>query len=362
MAQPDCAWNLSDLDAVPKNDITVMSTFACGGGSSMGYKRAGCTIVAANDIDPEMAWHYKRNLHPPLYYLCPIRDLLTADLPPELFNLDILDGSPPCSTFSMAGSREDAWGKDKHFREGQAKQVLSDLFFDWIALVERLRPKVAIAENVKGMLLGNAKGYTRMVVRELGRIGYRVQVFLVNAADCGVPQKRERVFFCCVRADVSSADLMLAPRHQWVSAGEATTDLQNLTAEERTTTLLTASFDRKWWPLTQPGHDYGVAVAKAQQGIKLFNHKKLSADAPALTLAADASKFKHWSEPRTLTFREWKRLGSFPDDYHAKSDKVGKYMVGMSVPPKMAEVVARAVCEQWLDRKATREEAACPAS
>ena len=157
--KPDCAWNLSDLELVPKNGVKVMSTFACGGGSSMGYKRAGCTIVAANDIDPEMAWHYKRNLNPPLYFLCPIGDLLTKDLPLELYNLDILDGSPPCSTFSMAGSREKAWGVEKHFREGQAKQVLSDLFFDYLDLVGRLKPKVAIAENVKGMLIGNAKGY-----------------------------------------------------------------------------------------------------------------------------------------------------------------------------------------------------------
>ena len=49
-----------------------------------------------------------------------------------------------------------------------------------------------------------------------------------------------------------------------------------------------------------------------------------------------------------LTYREWKRLGSFPDDYHAKTDKIGKYMIGMSVPPKMTEQVARAVCQQWL--------------
>ena len=148
LQKPDCAWSLKDLADVPQNGLTVMSTFACGGGSSMGYKRAGCTIVAANDIDPEMAWHYKHNLKPPNYFLCPIGDLLKKDLPAELFNLDILDGSPPCSTFSMAGSREKAWGKNKKFREGQATQVLSDLFFDYLNLVERLQPRVAIAENV----------------------------------------------------------------------------------------------------------------------------------------------------------------------------------------------------------------------
>ena len=194
-SKPDCAWNLTDLKTVAQNGVKVMSTFACGGGSSMGYKRAGCSIVAANDIDPEMAWHYQQNLRPPLYYLCPIRDLLTATLPPELFALDILDGSPPCSTFSMAGSREKAWGKDKHFREGLAKQVLSDLFFDYLDLVGRLKPKVAIAENVKGMIIGNAKGYTKLIMALFKELGYRPQLFLINAADCGVPQRRERVFF-----------------------------------------------------------------------------------------------------------------------------------------------------------------------
>lgn len=61
------------------------------------------------------------------------------------------------------------------------------------------------------------------------------------------------------------------------------------------------------------------------------------------------------SWPRSLTFKEWKRLGSFPDDYQAKSDKIGKYMIGMSVPPKMTEAVARAVIDQWLQPKNQRQ-------
>ena len=345
--KPDCAWNLTSLASVPQNGIRVMSTFACGGGSSMGYKRAGCQIVAANDIDPEMAWHYKHNLNPPLYYLCPIRDLITAQLPGELFNLDILDGSPPCSTFSMAGSREKSWGKDKHFREGQTKQVLSDLFFDYLDLVERLKPRVAIAENVKGMILGNAKGYTKLVMARFKEIGYRVQLFLVNAADCGVPQRRERVFFCAVREDVSDKTLTLKPKHRWISAGEATKDVQELTAAEQTN-VSPAPNDLKWWPKTGEGETYADAVERAGKKRSLFQHYKQDASKPSSTLSANASLFTHWNECRRLTYREWKRLGSFPDDYHAKTDKIGKYMIGMSVPPKMTEVVARAVISQWL--------------
>lgn len=327
--RPDCAWDLADLESVPQNGIKVMSTFACGGGSSMGYKLAGCTIVAANDIDPEMAWHYKHNLHPPLYYLCPIRDLLTADLPPELFALDILDGSPPCSTFSMAGSREKSWGKDKHFREGQAKQVLSDLFFDYLDLVERLKPRAAIAENVKGMILGNAKGYTKMVMARFKEIGYRPQLFLVNAADCGVPQRRERVFFCALREDIEALPLKLAPAHRWISAHEALSDRRHDLGKYK---MVTASNKRhtlagrlKPWPVSQPSP---TLVAESRD-----------------ELIAASKQFASW------TYLDVIRLGSFPDDYHAKTDKIGKYMIGMSVPPKMTEQVARAVCEQWLGVK-----------
>ena len=312
----------------------------------MGYKLAGCEIAAANDIDPEMAWHYKHNLSPPLYYLCPIRDLLTKELPPHLFGLDILDGSPPCSTFSMAGSREKSWGKDKHFREGQTKQVLSDLFFDYLDLVERLRPRVAIAENVKGMILGNAKGYTKLVMQRFRTIGYRPQLFLINAADCGVPQKRERVFFCALRSDIEKPLLKLAPKHRWISAGEACQDLQELTAAEVEETKPTPC-DLKWWHLTLPGERYEQATIRAGLKPKLFNHNKQAEDSPSKSLTS-VDMMMRWDKCRGFTFREWKRLGSFPDDYHAKTDKIGKYMIGMSVPPRMTEQVARAVIDQWL--------------
>lgn len=344
------AWFLSDLAKVPSNGLKVMSTFACGGGSSMGYKRAGCEVIAANDIDPEMAYHYKLNIKPRHYYLCPIRDLLTKELPDELYSLDILDGSPPCSTFSMAGSREKAWGKDKHFREGQAKQVLSDLFFDYLDLVEHLKPRVAIAENVKGMIQGNAKGYVKLVIERFRKIGYRPQLFLVNAADCGVPQKRERVFFCAIRDDIEAPPLVLKPKHRWISAGEATEDLQVLTDKERNDTVLSPS-GLRYFDKAKPGQSYQEFYKKETGKDGFYQSQKINPAKPSPTVPADAatrSKLMHWEHPRNLTYREWKRLGSFPDDYQAKTDKIGKYMIGMSVPPKMTEAVARAVIDQWL--------------
>ena len=169
-------WFLKD-GYPEKNGLKVFTTFACGGGSSMGYKLVGCEVLAANDIDPEMAEIYKRNHNPKYFFECPVKDLLTMDLPDELMGIDILDGSPPCSSFSIAGLREKAWGKKKHFREGQSEQILDDLFFDFIKLVEKVKPKVVIAENVMGMLKGNAKGYLIEIKKLLIGLGYDVQIF-----------------------------------------------------------------------------------------------------------------------------------------------------------------------------------------
>lgn len=341
------AWLLSDLASITSNGLKVMSTFACGGGSSMGYKRAGFEVIAANDIDPEMAWHYRLNIQPRHYFLCPIRNLLTANLPDDLFKLDILDGSPPCSTFSTVGTRERSWGKEKHFREGQAKQVLSDLFFDFLDLADRLKPRVIIAENVKGLIFGNAKGYVKLIFTRLREIGYRPQLFLLNAADCGVPQRRERVFFCAMRDDIAAPKLNLRPHERWISAQAACSDLPPLTEAERRACMPTPEALR-FWLLTKPGRSF--ATAKKSLGMKEtgFGRVRLDGRLPSATLTANPGDFYHWTDCRTITAREARRLGSFPDDYRAKSDDIGKYMIGMSVPPKMTEYVAKEVARQWL--------------
>lgn len=89
----------------------------------------------------------------------------------------------------MSGLREDAWGKEKKFKEGQKTQVLDTLFFDFIALAKRLKPKVVIAENVKGLLLGNAIDYVRRIYKDFEEAGYYCQHFLLDASKMGVPQK-----------------------------------------------------------------------------------------------------------------------------------------------------------------------------
>lgn len=342
-------WRLSDLDAVPKNGRKVLSTFSCGGGSSMGYKLAGFDVVAANDIDPEMARHYQANLHPKNYFLCPVGDLVTMDLPDELFDIDLLDGSSPCSTFSMAGDREDDWGINKRFREGQATQVLSDLFFVWLKVVERLKPKMVVAENVKGMLGGNAVGYTKMVMKVLDDIGYRAQLFLVNAADCGVPQRRERVFFVGIRKDIQAPPLKLSPRGRWISVGEALEGLV-IPDNEKPWPRKKDGIVATVWPKVFPGESF-AQHAERHSGRKnhLFTHVKINPGRPASTLTATCSTtIYHWSEQRHLSIEEFRILGAFPQDYVFESPKIGCYMIGMSVPPLMTKAVADAIVEQWV--------------
>ena len=99
-------WRLSDLNNVEKNGKKVFSCFSCGGGSTMGYKLAGYTVVGNCEIDEDMEAIYKQNHHPKHTYLMDIRDFnRLGTYPDELKELDILDGSPPCSVFSDAGAR-----------------------------------------------------------------------------------------------------------------------------------------------------------------------------------------------------------------------------------------------------------------
>jgi DNA (cytosine-5)-methyltransferase 1 len=275
-------------------------------------------------------------------------------LPDAYTGVDLLDSSPPCSSYTPSGSREKGWGVKKKFREGQAKQVLNDLFYTYLELVGRLRPKVSLAENVTGMLLGNAKGYVKSIFERYRALGYLPQLFQVNAADCGVPQARRRVFFLAVREDYAEAR-GLKPIHldtPWfqrrhVSTTAACADVEALTPQEVEETRPVA-LDLRWWHLTRPGENYASAIQRAGLPNAAWNWIRHPAHRPACTLTTYWRCHAHWSECRKLTYREYVRLGSFPDDYWAKSHELGRYVIGMSVPPRMAEAVARAVCEQWL--------------
>ena len=198
----DWKWTMAK-DYPPGNGLKVFSCFACGGGSTMGYKLAGCEVLGCLEIDKKMNEIYVENHHPKYNFLMDIRDFNKLEnLPEELYSLDILDGSPPCTTFSMAGKREKSWGKKKKFREGQAEQTLDDLSFVFIETVKKLKPKAVIMENVEGLLVGNAWTYVQKIYQSFKEAGYKVKHWLLKGEKMGIPQKRHRVFFIAVRNDI----------------------------------------------------------------------------------------------------------------------------------------------------------------
>jgi DNA (cytosine-5)-methyltransferase 1 len=332
-------WNLTDLKSIPKNGLKVFSCFHCGGGSSMGYKLAGYEVLGGVEIDPEMMAIYRQNHNPKHSYLMGVQEfkkISDSELPAELFDLDILDGSPPCSSFSMAGSREKKWQVKKKFREGQTEQVLDDLFFDYIDIAKKLRPKVVVAENVKGLILGNAKGYVKQIFQAFREAGYSCQLFLLNAAAMGVPQKRERTFFIANRIDKK---IKLDFNERVIPVKNA---LQGITVDHTPAPRKSLA---DYWHLIEPGK----SVSSVNDSGSGFCRIKLNPNDPANTQIASLPAM-HWLQKRHLCSAESLRIQSFPDDYACKQE-LKHYVCGMSVPPFMMQRIASQIAIQFFDKK-----------
>jgi len=330
-------WNLSDLKDIEPNGYKVFSAFHCGGGSTMGYKLSGFEVLGGIEIDPEMMAIYKANHQPKYSYLMGVQDfnkISREKLPDELFDLDILDGSPPCSSFSMAGSREKAWGKNKKFREGQAVQVLDDLFFHFIETARILQPKIVVAENVKGLVMGKAKGYVKQIAQLFNHAGYDLQLFLLNAAFMGVPQKRERTFFIAKKKSLTLPKLVLSFNEKPIKVTDA------ISLCSKNGPLLTPQA-KKYFYKVKPGEGFGVVG-------KFNTQKKVQKNEPAFTVTA-GTRHIHYSEPRFLSDSEIIALQSFPNDFAFGKLDVN-YFCGMSVPSYMMNRVSKQIQLQWLDR------------
>ena len=333
-------WKLTDLATVPKNGLTAFSCFHCGGGSTMGYKLAGFNMLGGVEIDPEMMAIYRANHKPKHSYLMGVQQFnkLPLDgLPDELKNLDLLDGSPPCSVFSMAGKREKKWGSEHHFREGQQKQRLDDLFMHFIEVGQRLQPKVIVAENVKGLILGNAKGYVKEIFAAFREAGYDAQLFLFNAARMGVPQARERTFFIARRRNLEWGKLEMKFEEPVTTLRQAWANLPKQKGD-----ALPPCYAKIWAnvPPGKAGRDYGST------GLQVH---KINQSQPARTAISQSWHTMHDQEPRNLSALELTRIQSFPDDYKygKPADRHAGYVCGMSVPPYMTQRVALEIGRQW---------------
>lgn len=339
---PEWNWKLSDLDQVEKHEHKVFSCFSCGGGSSMGYKLAGYSVIGNVEIDPAMMKIYQQNHHPIYPFLMGVQDfknIPNEQLPKKLFNLDILDGSPPCSTFSTAGVRDKKWGGEFHFKEGQVKQKLDDLFFEFIEIVDKLKPKVVVAENVKGMITGKAKGYVSEVIKQFKEIGYDVQLFLLNAATMGVPQKRERVFFIARRKDLNLPMINLSFNEPPIVYG----DVRSGTGRS----INPKSETYKRWLLRRPNDQNIGDITKRELGKDLsFNTIIIRNNRVANTVASGSVMLRD-DVAEHLTEMDYIRIQSFPIDYDFMDQNV-QYVTGMSVPPIMMKKIAEQIYLQWL--------------
>lgn len=342
----DWKWSFKDYPK-EKNGLKVFSCFACGGGSTMGYKLAGCEVIGCCEIDPKMNEVYVKNHNPKHNYLMDIRDfnnIPDEELPPELFDLDILDGSPPCTTFSMAGEREESWGKKKKFREGQAEQTLDDLSFIFIDTVAKLKPKCVIMENVEGLIKGEAWKYVQQIYKQFADTGYKVRHWLLKGEQMGIPQTRHRVFFIAVRNDIDFdlQRLDMSFNYEPVTYGEIKegkgTPIRKDTQQYKMIQQATPDdlrvadiFER----LGQKERCFGAKIAWDEKVLQTFTAKL------------------DYTRGRTLErISEFDIIHgqTFPEDYNFMSNSWHDvaYICGMSVPPVMIKRIVTRLIESGL--------------
>lgn len=322
----------------------VVSLFAGGGGSSTGYRMAGGKVLAINEFIPEAITTYKANWPTTKILSGDIRkltgqDILTA-INKESGELDILDGSPPCSAFSTAGSREKGWGKTKSYSDASQSNV-EDLFFEYIRMLREIKPKVFVAENVSGLAKGVAKGYLNEILRELRNSEYKVTCKILDAKWLGVPQSRTRTIFVGIRNDLWR-DSMKGKTHPMPQE-------RQVTLEQAFEGLILTDLDKLETDIKKYSiYKLLLNLDKGQSHIKRFNlvknhPKKVSCCITATTGNPGAAKPCHWDN-RAFSVSEVKRIMSIPDDYVLTGTYQQKVeRLGRMVAPFMMKAVAEQI-------------------
>ena len=390
-------YNLKDVhDASAQEKFKVISTFAGGGGSSTGYRLAGGKVLCVNEFVEEAVNTYRENY--PDTHILPgdIKQLSGQDFLDAagvgVGEIDILDGSPPCSAFSVAGKlshnsveeeridlygnvtiekvsgkHSDGWGQSKNYSDGKIVENIEDLFFEFLRVADEIKPKVIIAENVKGLTIGEAKEYFNKILKTFEKIGYEVCAQVLDSRYYGVSQTRTRVIFIAVREDVASAVGLNFMTLSSVFPDEDKNVIPvkdvmvGLEYDDEEVKYLTEKFtNTAYWK--QTGSIMPVDPEKVLTGGDYhpkghhFNLKRVSQYAPAPTLTAMGSADTtagafHWIEPRKLTLGELKRIMSLPDDFkltgkwNQKAERIGRM-----VPPLMMKTIATSVYEKVLEK------------
>jgi len=309
-----------DKTVSPQSRISVISLFAGCGGMDLGfiggfeflgtkYSKTAFDIIWANEINKAACATYRKNIGD---------HIIKGDIWDVLDNLpkyaDVLIGGFPCQDISINNGK--GAGVD-------GKR--SGLYRAMVEAVARVKPKMFVAENVKGLLMRHNKSSLQRVLADFRALGYKVaepRVYL--AADYGVPQTRERVFIVGTRSDISGNFAPPRPISQkHISAKQAISDLETLEA--------TPEFNHIW----------SLAQKSAEQG-----NRRLVAEKPGYTIRAECHgniQF-HYSLPRRISMREAARLQSFPDNFlFASKLRETERQVGNAVPPVMAWHMAQSI-------------------
>ena len=322
-----------DWDGTTPNEFTSADLFCGAGGMAKGFEMAGFNQVCGLDWFKEAGMTYRENFSHPLIEgditQREIKDKFINTVKEKLNgkNLTVLSGGFPCQGFSMSGNRI---VEDKR----------NSLYKDMLEIIDELQPEFIVAENVKGlrsMLKGKVEDKIKADIRKLG---YVVNVTVLNSADYYVPQKRERVIFIANR--IGKKNYHPAPlleSDSYITTKEAIGDLVKMKDNPKFNHVRTNHND-----------DMKERLAKVPEGKSLYDKysdswKKCPWNEASCTIKENHGGVNiHPIEPRVITVREMARLQSFPDNFIFKGTK-SKQMVqiGNAVPPLLAKAIALAI-------------------
>lgn len=346
------------------NKVRVLSLFSGGGGLDIGFHNAGFDVVGCLEIDKPSCdtLHMNRGGYIGRDTQIFNKDI-TATLPDELGikDIDFIIGGPPCQSFSAAGRR--AGGVHG------INDTRGSLFWYYCQYLQHFKPKGFLFENVKGILQANNSNDWEVIVQSFASVGYNLFHMVLDAADYGVPQHRERLVMVGIRKDIQMDFRFPIPSHgpdspsalPYVTAGEAFKDIDD--PKEKI-----PAYGGKYGHLLNdipPGLNYSYYTEKMGHPSPQFAWRskfsgflyKLAPDQVSKTVVAHQGKYDgpfHWKN-RKLNLSELKRLQSFPDDYKFVESKVEAIkQIGNSVAPKMANALAEAVSLQIFGNQKAR--------
>jgi len=318
-----------------KNPYSVVSLFSGCGGMDLGFYKEGFKILWANDIDPTACQTYKRNIGDHIV----AGDITKIDYK-TIPNCDVLLGGFPCQDFSMIWKR------------GGITTERGNLYRNFVDLVDLKNPKVFIAENVKGLLSANKGKAIEQIVSDFsttGKFGYDITVNLINFADYGTPQLRQRVLIIGTRKDILEKFTIPKPTHtpeNYVSAREALKGAEKVKFNNEHQNVQPSTIEKL--KLIPAGGNFSDIPKNSPHYVKgMISHvyRRLHPDKPSTTIIAAGGGGTwgyHFDEPRPLTNRERARLFGYPDDFaFVGSITEVRRQIGNSVAPIGIQVFAK---------------------